>query len=464
MTDHKHENAATSASDEKAAAAGSYMIPASNPFAHAWKMAAAVAAVGLVIAVAGGMADPRRFAFSYLMGFWTVFTMALGTTFFVLLQHLTGAGWSVTVRRAAEFFSAGMIVVPLLFIPNVFSADTLLPWWKYHQGDHVAHAQEHGHDHGAHGGHGHGHDHDHGAAAHAGGHGEHHTPEHALHESITKKKFWYLSPTFMWIRNVITLLVLVGLSLRFFKFSTNQDKDGSPSWTVKSARSAPVATMLFALAMTFLAFDWVMSLEPNWYSTMFGVRVFASSAVLGLSLIMLTVLGWKRTGLVKNEINVEHVHDLGKLMFGFLVFWAYISFCEFMLIWYAAIPEETAYYHRRWDFPAWQMVSISLVVVKFIMPFFLIMSRNVKRNLGVIGFGAAWIAALHLVEMYYWIMPYYAPDSDVPFSLMGMATDVGCILLCVGVYLAVVFRRMLNHPIIPVRDPRLQRALDFVQV
>jgi hypothetical protein len=462
VTDPKHE--------DKAVSAGAFMIPANNAFAHAWKMAAAVAVVGLVIGVVGYMADPRRFAFSYLMGFWTAFTMALGTTFFVLLQHLTAAGWSVTVRRAAEFFSAGMIVVPLLFLPNVVSHETLLPWFEMYQGDHVAHAQGHGdHDHA-----GHGHDHDHaahgggheahGAAAHAGGHGEHHTPEHALHAKITQKKTWYLSPTFLWVRALITLLILPLLALRFFKNSTSQDKDGSPAWTVKSARSAPVATMLFALTMTFLAFDWVMGLEPNWYSTMFGVRVFASSAVLGLALIMLLCLGFKRTGLVKNEINVEHIHDLGKLMFGFLVFWAYISFCEFMLIWYAAIPEETAYYHRRWDFPAWQMISIAVVVVKFIMPFFLTMSRNVKRNLGVIGFAAGWIAALHLVEMYYWIMPYYAPDTDVPFSAMGMATDVGCILFCVGVYLAVVFKRMLNHPVIPVRDPRLSRALDFVQV
>jgi len=461
VTDHKDEH--------KVPDAGAFMIPASNAWAHAWKMAAAVAVVGFAVAIAGYVADPRRFAFSYLMGFWTVFTMALGTTFFVLLQHLTGAGWSVTVRRAAEFFSAGMIVVPILFIPNALNHETLLPWFEMYKGDHVAHAQDHGDAHGDHD-HGDGHDHaapaagheEHGAAAHAGGHGEHNTPEHALHAEITQKKTWYLSPTFLWIRMVVALLVLVEITRRLFRNSTSQDKDGSPTWTVKNARSAPVATMLFALTMTFLAFDWVMGLEPNWYSTMFGVRVFGSSAVLGLALTLLLSLGFMRTGLVKNEINIEHIHDLGKLMFGFLVFWAYVSFSEFMLIWYAAIPEETTYFHRRWDYPSWQLVSIA--VVKFIMPFFLTMSRNVKRNLGVIGFAAGWIAALHLVEMYYWIMPYYAPDTDVPFSLMGMATDVGCILGCVGVYLAVVFRRMLNHPVIPVRDPRLQRALDFVQV
>jgi hypothetical protein len=448
------------------------MIPANNAWAHAWKMALAVGIVGLVLAGVGYGSDPRRFAFSYMMGFWCVFTMGLGATFFVLLQHLTGAGWSVTVRRSAEFFAAGMIIIPVLWIPNALGVAELLPWWSHH--DHgVAHAQAHddhaghdhaGHDHGAHGdahaAHG---EHKAAAAAH-GEHGAHHTPEHASHQRILESKFWYLSPNFFWFRAVVVLFSLAWLPLVFFRNSTRQDKDGSPTWTVKSARYAPVATMAFALLLTFGSYDWVMSLEPNWYSTMFGVRVFGSSAVLGLALIILMGLGLRRAGIVKNEINTEHLHDLGKLMFGFLVFWAYVSFSEFFLIWYAAIPEETAYYHRRWDYPNWQLISISVVVVKFIMPFWLIMSRNAKRNLGLLGFAAGWIAALHVVEMYYWIMPYYAPDTDVPFSPMGMLTDAGCILGCVGLYLAVVFRRMLNHPVIPVRDPRLSRALGFVQV
>jgi hypothetical protein len=164
---------------------------------------------------------------------------------------------------------------------------------------------------------------------------------------------------------------------------------------------------------------------------------------------------------VDEAINVEHFHDLGKLMFGFLVFWAYISFSEFMLIWYASIPEETMYYHFRWDHPWWRNVSVAIVVSKFIIPFFLVMSRNAKRNLGLLGLGAGWIVVMHLVEMYYWVMPYYR-EGEFPFSVVGFATDIGCVFACVGLYLAVVFRRMLNHPVIPLRDPRLHRALGFV--
>jgi hypothetical protein len=230
---------------------------------------------------------------------------------------------------------------------------------------------------------------------------------------------------------------------------------------VKLQRLAPPAMFVFALTLTFAGFDWVMSLEPTWYSTMFGVRVFAASTVLGLAMNVMLCLGFQRTGVVDDEINVEHFHDLGKLMFGFLVFWAYISFSEFMLIWYAAIPEETTYYHHRWDFPLWRTVSIGLVVVKFIIPFFLTMSRNAKRNLGLLGLGAGWIATMHLVEMYWCVMPYFG-NQDVPLSVTGLITDIACMLACVGTYLAVVFKRMLNHPVIPLRDPRLSRALNFV--
>jgi hypothetical protein len=425
---------------KEAPTSGEYHVPDGTPWAQAWKVAAGVGAVGGAGAVAGYAIDPRRFAFAYLMGFLTVLTMALGSTFVVLIQHLTSAGWSVTVRRASEFFVAGAIIIPVLALPNLVSMGELYPWWNHDNAEHAQAAQDHEM-----------------SIAQVLQHG----PEHALHEATLEKKLGYLNPTFFFIRALIYLLVWVWLSTRLFGYSTNQDKSGDPRWTVKLQRMAPVATILFAFSLNFAGFDWFMSLEPNWYSTMFGVRLFATSVVLALSLNILVTLGFRRAGISKGAIHVEHFHDLGKLMFGFLVFWAYISFSEFFLIWYAAIPEETIYFHRRWDTDSWRTVSVSLVVVKFIIPFFLIMSRNAKRNLGLLGLGAGCIALLHLVEMYYWVMPHFQ-EGGIAFSLSGFITDLGCVLACVGLYLAVVFRRMLSHPVIPVRDPRLQRAIDFV--
>jgi len=432
---------------------GDYRIPPHSPWAQAWKMAATLAAVGFVVGGVGYMLDARRFAFSYMVGFVTVLTIGFGSIFFVLIQHLTGAGWSVTVRRASEFLAAGMIVVPLLALPNLLGLSELYPWW--HHGQQGQQGQQ---EHIAHESAGHATAPEHGAAA---GDHEHGSPQHAEHAANIGKKVAYLNSGFFFIRAILYLLVWLLLGERFFRYSTAQDKTGDPQWTVKLQRFAPGATFLFALSLTFAGVDWVMSLEPSWFSTMFGVRVFASSAVLGFALNVMMCLGLRRAGIVDREINVEHFHDLGKLMFAFLVFWAYISFCEFMLIWYAAIPEETSYFHHRWDMPMWRTVSISLVVIKFIVPFFLIISRNAKRNLGLLGLGAGWIATMHLVEMYYWVMPYFGTE-DLPLSLSGLMTDIGCILACVGTYLAVVFKRMLNHSVIPLRDPRLSRALEFV--
>jgi hypothetical protein len=437
-----------------------YRIPAGAAWAQAWKMAAVVGVLGLAAAAYGYTVDPRRFAFSYLMGFVTVLTIAFGSLFFVLIQHLTGAGWSVTVRRTSEFFVAGIVIVPLLALPNLLGKGELFPWWHHGQEETVAHAQEPTRVHV-----GQAHENapaaNHAEAEAQEGEGHGHGPLHALEENTMAKKVPYLNSSFFFIRAVLYFLAWLWLGERLFRYSTAQDASGDPKWTVKLQRLAPGATFVFAITLTFAAFDWIMGLQPTWYSTMFGVRIFAASAVLGLAINILVALGLRNAGVVKNEISVEHLHDLGKLMFAFLIFWAYISFSEFFLIWYAAIPEETVYYHMRWDSESWRMLSVSIVAVKFIIPFFLTMSRNVKRNPGVLGLGAAWIVVMHLVEMYYWVMPYYG-GADVPFTVSGLMTDVGGVLGCVGIYLAVVFRRMLNHPVIPVRDPRLSRALNFV--
>ncbi len=438
-----------------------FMIPDGSVWANAWKMTAMLGGVGILVALYGAFQQPERFAYSYLYGFITVLTLWLGSVFFVLIQHLTGAGWSVSVRRAAEFFVSAAWILPVLFAPVALNTSTLYhTWWNHpatEQG--VAHAQEHE------------------AAAEAGGdragaeaaapEGHHgyeggSGPSEAhelLEDANIAGKSAYLNHGFFYLRMLLYFAVWFWLGSRLFGYSAAQDATGDKSYTVKLQSMAPVATFAFALSLTFAGFDWVMSLQPGWYSTMFGVRIFAASAVTSFAVIILVTLGWKRAGLIGNEINTEHYHDLGKLMFGFLIFWAYISFSEFFLIWYAAIPEETVYYHLRWDHDSWKMISCSLVALKFIVPFYLVMSRNAKRNNGLIGLGAGWILAMHLVEMYYWVMPYYRPHEAVQWS--GVWMEVGCVMATLGVFLTVVFRRMLKHPLIAVGDPRLSRALNF---
>ena len=433
----------------------SYKIPEGSVWDNAWKMSAVVALIGVLVAAAGFMMQAERFAFSYLYGFVSVLTIWLGSVFFILIQHLTGAGWSVSVRRASEFFVSGAVVLPFLFAPLLTQIPTLYPWWGAEEEHGVAHAQEHGQPPVQHAAHAEAH---HASTPHAEG-DVRLTPHQTIEEEVMHSKGWFLNHNFFYLRLVLYFMIWVWLGLRLFGYSVAQDAAGDKQYTVKLARMAPPATFLFALSLTFAGFDWVMSLEPGWYSTMFGVRVFASSAVTSFACVILLTLGWKRAGLVRNEINHEHYHDLGKLMFGFLIFWAYVSFSEFMLIWYAAIPEETVYYHRRWDDPSWRMLSVAVVVLKFIVPFYVTMSRNAKRNNGIIGFAAFWLLAVHLLEMYYWIMPYYQPFQPIQWN--GVWLELGCVMATLGIYLTYVLRKMRNHSLIAVGDPRLSRALNF---
>lgn len=487
------------------AGGGAYRLPASNPWAGAWRIAAGVGVVGLGASLFGMTTDAKRFAFSYLFAFESFLMVALGCLFFVLYQHLTSAGWSVTVRRTAEFFGAGLGVFAILFVPIWLNRAELYPWLS-HAGGHAAeshHAESAGSEHatpevgtaethsaqvgadqaeradesepasgeaaaadkheGAEGEEPESatpDDDEHGrAAAHgeAAGHDEDELAfEEAAEERILADKQPYLNTNFFAIRAVIYLLIWALLGWQLLKMSTSQDTSRDPKTTLAMKILSAPATIAFALSLTFAGFDWVMSLEPMWYSTIFGVYMFAGAAVSSLAVLIIITMGLKSSGAIKNEINVEHYHDLGKLLFGFNVFWAYIGFSQFMLIWYAAIPEEVTYYHRRWGVGPWSDVSMILLIGHFVVPFFWLLSRNVKRKLPALRIGAFILLALHLLDVYWMVMPNYAGDG---FAFHWL--DVTTLLGVGGIYFAVVLFFMKDHALIPVGDPRLKRALAF---
>jgi hypothetical protein len=178
--------------------------------------------------------------------------------------------------------------------------------------------------------------------------------------------------------------------------------------------------------------------------------MFAVTVLMGLSL--------RAQGHFKKAVNVEHFHDLGKLLFGFLVFWAYVNFSQYMLIWYASIPEETTYYHLRWSQggDGWKAWSMAILFGHFVLPFFVMLSRNAKRALSPLGVGAAIILLFHFVFVYWLVMPYYGEGLSVSW------VDIACLAAVGGLYFTAVLYKMTQHPIIPIKDPRLSRALNFV--
>jgi hypothetical protein len=440
-------------------------------WANAWKIAAGVGVLGLAGAGAGFAADAQRFAFSYLFAFIVFLTIAIGATFFVIIQHLTNAGWSVTIRRTSEFFMSALPIFALLFLPIAANLDHLLPWWTPDHGAHHATAEtpENG-ENNAPATHG-----EHEAPQAAEGHG-HAAPghrlsndeiEHSLHTEVMASKTWYLSHGFFATRAVIYFLFWTFLTMKLFRNSTLQDTTKDLKLTASSQAMAPAATFGLALTTTFAAFDWIMSLLPNWYSTIFGVQIFSGTMVAIFSVLIIVGYALRASGVSGHAITTEHFHDLGKLLFGFNVFWAYITFSQFFLIWYASIPEETVYFHLRWSNGPWKSVSLAILCLHFIVPFALLLSRNTKRYAGqkVLVLAAALLLVMHVVEMYWLVMPNYAAAKNIgPQMAEALAPhwmDLACLLGVGGVYLAAVFFRMSQHPVVPVGDPRFTRSKHF---
>ncbi len=466
------EKGAAVGSREKAKGAFDYRIPAGSPWAGRWKVFAGVGAVGLVLAGVGYATDPQRFAFSYLFAFVCALSLALGSLFFIIVERLTSAHWSVAVRRLAEFFASGFPALAVLFLPVLLCMGTLFPWLheagaekaEQHESSlelsnpliGVAHAQGHAPPSPAA---------QHAEPPHVLGHG----PADRAHagepneaalekreEQTLAKKAGYLNRNFFLVRVALYFASWLFIAFRYFRLSTAQDTTKDPAYTRQAHSFAPISTILFGLSLTFAAFDWMMSLDPGWFSTIYGVTFFAGSVITIFATLTVVAMALRDGGLVKNAITVEHFHDLGKLLFGFLVFWAYVNFSQFMLIWYAALPEETTFFHRRWDVGPWAYVSLLIVIAHFIVPFFLLLSRNVKRRLPALRLGAVWLLGMHVVELYWQVMPNYNHGESTVSWI-----DLACLVGVVGVYLAVVFRNMTLYPLIPVGDPRLARSLSF---
>jgi hypothetical protein len=224
-------------------------------------------------------------------------------------------------------------------------------------------------------------------------------------------------------------------------------------------RGVSAPTMLvYAATVTFASFDLLMSLTPLWYSTIFGVYIFAGGMVGFLSLLILSALALRRLGLLTASINVEHYHDLGKLLFGFVFFWGYIAFSQYLLIWYANIPEETTWYVTR-QTGTWVYVSLALVIFHFIVPFLGLLSRHAKRNLPVLGGWAALMLVMHWVDSYYIVMPSLSPKG-IPSPLIDLTMAIGLGAL----YVLGLALTASKTSLVPERDPKLARSLSFHNV
>jgi len=356
-----------------------------------------------------------RFGFAYLLGFVFCWSVVLGSLFFVALQHATRSVWSVVLRRPAEMIASPAVLLALLFVPVLLFAIFhenfhLFPWLK------------------------------------PGG-------DHAL-----EMKAPYLSRNFFILRTIIFFLIWIGSTLFYLRGSTRQDRQ--PPGAADSGRlqafSGPIL-ILFAFTLTFASFDWMMSLKPTWFSTMYGVYVFSGVALSGLAAITLAVLGLRAQGFIPaGLIRRDHLYSLGALLFAFTCFWAYISFSQFMLIWYANMPEETVYYVDRIQ-GGWLPVSWLVVLLRFGLPFFLLLGRDSKMRPRRLVQVALLILVGQLVDLYWLIMPQ-VPGQSGPLPAWQ---DFGPLLLLLGLLLLVMSFFLRRHGAVASGDPLFEQSKNF---
>ncbi|MFO0556180.1 MAG: hypothetical protein U0271_47825 [Polyangiaceae bacterium] len=373
------------------------------------KLGLGLGGVGVISFVVGLFAsgDRSRFLASYLTGLIFTATICIGALFFVIIQHLTKAGWSVAPRRIMEWISQGLLAMPLLFLPLLVMAPQV---WTHWMGPHAA------------------------------------------HDPAIQKKAGYLNPTFFSVRAVVFLLTWALLAFWYYKQSRDQDSSGDRSISSKLQSAAAPSVAAMGITTSFAGFDWVMSLDPHWYSTIFGVYIFAGGLVSSMAALALVVVRLRRDNIGGDLLTVEHQHDIGKFLFGFTVFWAYIGFSQFILIYYANIPEETIFYKHRWE-GGWSVVSMAIFLLHFVTPFLVLLSRTAKRSPKMLAFGAALLLCMHFVDVYWLVIPnfdhHFAPKW---FDILGLLAPA-------GVTVAILSRRVLGDPVYPLRDPYIPEAL-----
>ncbi|MFT3764300.1 MAG: hypothetical protein QM820_02070 [Minicystis sp.] len=374
-----------------------------------------IAAVGLVAAVIGAFVDVQKLLFSYLAAWLTAVYLAVGALVLLLTIHAMRAGWPTAVRRLLESMVATLPVLAVLFLPILAGLGLLYPW--VHP-DRIA-------------------------------------DEHARH--IVEHRAPYLNPGFFVVRAVIYFAIWIAIAVVLRRWSFAQDEGARPDLKHKMYVASGFLLPVVAITLVFSSFDWVMSLEPTWYSTMFPIYVFASGFVGAIGLLTAVTYAAERSGTLAG-LHESHYYALGRLLLAFTIFWAYAAFFQFMLIWIADKPEEVAFFLDRWEGP-FRAASILLVMARFVVPFVLLMPYRIKRRPRPLTWMALWIVASTYID-FHWLSAPLLRRRALPYNLL----DLAAIALVGGVAVAFGAWRLRGRAVVPVHDPRLEEAFAYRSV
>jgi hypothetical protein len=282
-----------------------------------------------------------------------------------------------------------------------------------------------------------------------------------VEDSVIAGKSPYLNLSFFMVRAVGYFVIWIGLSAWFLRSSISQDGGNNPEESRKQWGVSAAGIIFFALSITFASIDWMMSLQPHWYSTMFGVTFFAGCFLAGLSFITLMLMGLQRAGALNISVTVEHYHDLGKFMFAFTIFWAYTAFSQFMLYWYANIPEEVEFMYHRLQH-GWEWVSYALPLTNFFIPFLFLLSRHVKRRKVSLAIFCVWTLVFQFMHLFWNIMPNAPGEQEgVPGHASINGHDIAALLGMLALFVAFVSFFAIRQKVAPAGDPRLKESLAF---
>ncbi len=375
----------------------------------------AVGVIAIALTALGaflGDATDRRIALAaYHVGFLATLGMTLGSIFFVMIFHQTNAGWTGTVRRQLENVMSLVPVCLLLFIPVLIFGRFLFTWMD---------------------------------------------PAVTQGDMVYQAKSAYLNTPFFYARVVVYFTVWLIFSQRLYRLSIGQDTDGDKMRSFAARKMSSYGLPLMAFTSAFAAFDWIMSLDYHWFSTMFGVYFFAGFMGASIALCALTLIILRRAGVLDGLVTNEHLHDLGKLIFVFVVFWAYIGFSQYFLIWYANIPEETMWFQvRRTN--GWMPYSTALVYGRFIIPFIILIPRPWRRSRRVLSLIAVWMIVFNIFDMFWMVRPTVTgvEGAAITITWLDVVGALGPVCIFFGLYV----RRIMSNRLIPINDPRLDEAI-----
>jgi len=371
------------------------------------RIALMVGVAGLVLCGLGYSVDHHQFLRSYLMAFVFWVSVALGSLALLMVSHLSGGGWGIVARRVFEASSRTLPFLALAFLPIAFGLEDLYLWAQ---------------------------------------------PALLASDKIIQHKAPYLNQSFFLVRTVLYFVIWSGIAWTLSAWSQRQDAGADTS--LRMQRLSGGGLLVYAITVFFMSVDWIMSLDPHYYSSIYGMLFMVGQALSGMAftIAILSIVGQREP--LTRTLGVNHLHDLGKLMLAFVMLWAYLTFSQFLIIWSANLPEEIPWYLARMQ-GGWGWVGLVLIFGHFFLPFFLLLNRDLKRNARTLSLVALFILAIRLADLFWLIGPAHGTTRVAVHWL-----DLVAPLTLGGLFFTVFLWQLGTRPILPVGEPWLQDAIE----